>query len=172
MKNILKKWFNKKEIHYHLEILRFVLASIFLWSFFDKLFGLGYSTQIGKAWVDGVSPTSGFLSFATEGKYFAPLFQSMSGSPLVDWLFMLGLLGIGTSLLLGIGTKVAGYSGALLMTLLWFASLPPEHHPFIDEHVVYFVIFVTFIHKKIGYWYGLRGTWQQTELVKKYPVLE
>lgn len=172
MKNILKKWFYKQTINYHLEILRFVLSGIFLWSFFDKVFGLGYSTPIGKAWIDGVSPTTGFLQFATEGKYFAPLFQSMAGNPLVDWLFMLGLLGIGLSLLLGIGTKIAGYSGALLMALLWFASLPPQHHPFLDEHVVYFVILVTFVHNDIGYWYGLRETWKRTHIVKKYPVLE
>lgn len=31
------------------------------------------------------------------------LFNAIAGAPVIDWLFMLSLLGIGTALLLGIG---------------------------------------------------------------------
>lgn len=31
-----------------------------LWAFLDKTFGLGYSTRVAKAWVNGGSPTKGF----------------------------------------------------------------------------------------------------------------
>lgn len=32
-----------------------------LWAFLDKTFGLGYATPAANAWVDGGSPTKGFL---------------------------------------------------------------------------------------------------------------
>jgi len=54
-----------------------------------------------------------------------------------DWLFMLGLLGIGLALIFGVGMRVAAWSGAFLMTLMWAASLPLENNPLIDEHLVY-----------------------------------
>jgi len=95
-------------------VLRIGMGWIFLWGFLDKLFGLGFATASEKAWLAGGSPTSGYLNFATSGP-FAPLFQSLAGNPVVDWLFMLGLLLLGLALILGIGVKIAGYSGALLM---------------------------------------------------------
>ena len=43
--------------------LRLVMGFIFLWAFFDKVFGLGFATTTDKAWIYGMSPTTGFLSF-------------------------------------------------------------------------------------------------------------
>src|SRR3989344_8142829 len=111
-----------KEVNYTLGILRIALGLIFLWAFVDKLLGLGFATVREKAWIFGNSPTAGFLSNA-DG-FFSPVFNSLAGSALVDWLFMLGLFLIGLALVLGIGIKLAGYSGVLLMTLMWLASLP------------------------------------------------
>ncbi len=98
------------------KILRVCLGFIFLWPFLDKTFGLGISTVHGKAWIDGVSPTAGFLAHA-HGP-FGALFQNMSGSVLVDWLFMLGLLGVGLALMLGVGMKIAShhYAGRISHT--------------------------------------------------------
>src|SRR6185295_12626895 len=79
--------------------LRYVMAFIFLWAFVDKTFGLGFATTPEKAWIHGGSPTSGFLSFGTHGP-FVEIFKSLSGMPIIDWLFMLGLLFIGLTLLL------------------------------------------------------------------------
>ncbi len=116
--------------------LRLSMAWIFLWPFFDKVFGLGFATESGKAWIDGVSPTYGFLTHATQGP-FAGIFQAMAGNVIVDWLFMLGLLGIGLALLINKKVRFAGYMGALLMLLMWLAVMPPEHNPFLDDHIVY-----------------------------------
>ena len=151
--------------------LRIVVGLIFIWAFFDKVFGLGFATERGKAWIDGVSPTLGFLKFGTDGP-FDSLFQSLSGSIFVDWLFMLGLLLIGLTLILGIGVRIAGYSGALLMLLMWSAHLPPEHHPFLDEHIVYILVLLGCVYANSGDYWGLGRFWSGTKAVKRYPCLK
>lgn len=149
--------------------VRFVLSGIFLWAFFDKLFGLGYSTPAERAWINGGSPTRGFL--ANADGWFAGFFQAMAGSVAVDWLFMLGLLGIGLALLLGIGMRIAAASGALLMALMWIASLPGATNPLLDDHVVYAAVLVGLAMADAGATAGLGRWWQRLPLVSRYPVL-
>src|SRR5436190_898216 len=79
-------------------IARLGLGWIFLWPFLDKLFGLHHETPSANAWIHGGSPTSGFLSHATGP--FAGVFHSFAGQAWADWGFMLGLLFIGSALLL------------------------------------------------------------------------
>jgi thiosulfate dehydrogenase [quinone] large subunit len=152
-------------------LLRLSLGWTMLWGFLDKTFGLGFTTLPENAWLAGGSPTTGFLQFATKGP-FAELFQGMAGSPVVDWLFMLGLGLIGLALILGIGMKIASYSGALLMILMWTAALPPEHNPFMDEHLIYALLFLGMPLSKAGHIWGLGKWWSKQDLVKKYPFLQ
>lgn len=152
-------------------LLRFTLAFIMLWAFFDKVFGLGYATTPDKSWLQGVSPTTGFLKFGSQG-IFANFFHSLAGNPLVDWLFMMGLLLIGTALLLGIGMRIAGYSGALLMFLLYLSLTPPENNPLIDEHIVYMLVFLGLSDGEAGKKYGLGNWWSKTKLVTNYMFLQ
>lgn len=152
-------------------LLRLSMGWLFLWPFMDKVFGLGFSTEQGKAWIDGISPTFGYLSFATHGP-FAGLFQAMAGNVLVDWLFMLGLLLIGLSLMLGVGVKIASYSGAVMVGLMFIAaSLPPVHNPIIDEHIVYLMIFVLFTRIPVGDYLGFGKWWSAQTIVKNNPFL-
>lgn len=160
---------NKKQ--YIWALLRLALGLIFLWAFFDKLFGLGFATALGESWLSGGSPTLGFLKFGTHGP-FVSVYQGLAGSPLVDWLFMIGLLLIGMALIIGIGIKIASYSGALLMLLMWLAALPPEHHPFLDEHIIYLIILIGLVSAKLGQCLGLGKWWAETKLVKKFSFLE
>lgn len=154
---------------------RISLGIIFFWAFLDKLFGLGYSTAADKSWLLGNSPTAGFLKFATAGP-LSSIFQSMAGQVWVDWLFMLGLALIGFALLSGMGMKLAGYSGALLMSFMYLAAIPfyaPEsHNPLVDEHIVYAFILLAFTQIKVGQWYGFGKQWSQTRIVKENPILE
>ncbi len=119
--------------------LRLVMAFIFLWAFFDKLFGLGFATAPEKSWLHGGSPTAGFLLHGTHGP-FAAFFQSLAGMPLVDWLFMLGLLFVGLSLLLQRWVKWGAFAGGAMMLLMFLAALPPENNPLVDEHIVYLLV--------------------------------
>jgi thiosulfate dehydrogenase (quinone) large subunit len=157
---------HKKE-EYVWAFLRIGLGWIFLWAFVDKLFGLGFATAADKSWLLGNSPTAGFLQFATKGP-FASLFQGLAGSAFVDWLFMLGLLLLGLSLILGIGVRAASYAGALLMLLMWLAALPPEHNPVLDEHIIYAITLLGIGTVRAGRWMGLGNWWSKTKLVKKY----
>ena len=72
-------------------VLRLVMGSIFFWAGIDKIFGLGFATLPEKSWIAGVSPTSGFLTNATEGP-LATIFQSLSHNPILDFLFVGGFV--------------------------------------------------------------------------------
>ena len=50
-------------------LLRVAVGFIFLWAFLDKFFGLGYATAADKGWIDGGSPTKGFLSGVKVGPF-------------------------------------------------------------------------------------------------------
>src|SRR5687768_11684027 len=95
---------------YVLALARFSLAWTFLWAFLDKTFGLGFATAAEDAWINGGSPTFGFLSFGTEGKVFHDFFAGLAG-PFADWMFMIGLVGIGIALFAGIGMRIAAVAG-------------------------------------------------------------
>jgi thiosulfate dehydrogenase [quinone] large subunit len=153
-----------------LEFLRIVMGFIFLWTFVDKTFGLGFSTAAGKSWLSGSSPTEGFLKFGSEGP-LATTFQNLAGSTVIDWLFMLGMLGVGLALIFGIGMKIASYSGSLIMFLIYLATIPPEHNPIFDDHVVYILLLI-YLKDKAGFKWGFREFWSKTSLVRRNRFLE
>src|SRR3989344_3725287 len=122
-------------------ILRFVMSFIFLWTFFDKVFGLGFATTTAKAWINGGSPTSGFLGNAVRGP-FADFFHGLAGVAVVDWLFMAGLLFVGLTLLLNKYMKLGVLAGSVMLFLMYLALLLPENNPVIDEHIVYILVLI------------------------------
>jgi thiosulfate dehydrogenase [quinone] large subunit len=150
--------------------LRFAMSWLFLWPFLDKLFGLGFSTKQADAWLFGGSPTTGFLKFGTDGP-FAFLFQQLAGQAWVDWIFMLGLLGIGLAFLLGIAQRIAAYSGSLLLLLMWLATFPPDHNPFLDEHLIFLITLLLLAEHYKDRSSGFSKAWRQTKLVKQFPIL-
>ena len=157
---------------YFWALLRLTLGLMFLWAFFDKLLGLGFATAPDKSWLSGGSPTTGFLKMAVTGP-FANLYHSLAGMPVVDWLFMMGLLGIGLALTLGVAIKFASACGIALVMLMYLALIPPKNHPFIDDHIVEAVGFLGLIlaDSNPGELLGLGKWWRQTDLVQKYPWL-
>ena len=132
MKNIFTKVFS-------ITTLRLLMGFIFLWAFLDKTFGLGFATTADKAWILGGSPTSGFLTHAVVGP-FATFFNSLAGVVLVDWLFMLGLLFDGVTLILNRYVKWGALAGIMMLILMYLALLFPENNPFVDDHIVYAVL--------------------------------
>lgn len=153
-----------------LGITRLSLGFVFMWAFLDKTFGLGFATERADAWINGGSATFGFLAHGTTGP-FATMFQSIAGATWADWLFMVGLLGIGTALLLGIGMRIAAASGALLLMLMWAAALPLENNPVIDDHVVYAIVLGLLAAAHAGRHLGLGARWERTALVRRFPIL-
>lgn len=151
-------------------LLRISIGFIFLWAFFDKLFGLGFATAWDKSWLAGSSPTFGFLKFGTYGP-FKPLFESLAGNLVVDYIFMFGLLGVGLALVLGIARKITALSGTLLLFLMWLALLPPKNNPILDEHIIYILALQLLLQLRSGEVFGLANWWENTPLVKKYRWL-
>lgn len=163
-----------------LSLLRLALGIEFLWAFFDKVFGLGYSTPSAKAWVHGGSPTKGFLSGVAAGPLQSP-FNAIAGNPVIDWLFMLGLLGIGAALILGVALRVAAASGAVLLLMMWFASWPPatiaggqpthSSNPLVDEHIISALAIIA-VGAYAAHSAGYLGRWWSTQsLVRRSPWL-
>lgn len=151
-------------------LLRIALGWIFLWPFFDKLWGLGYATDRDDAWVQGGSPTRGFLEFGTRGP-LADSFQSIAGEWWADGLFMFGLLAIGLALTAGVGVRIAAVAGSALLVLMWLAALMPEHNPFIDDHIVYAIALVGLAAANAGDYLGFGRQWATTPLVQTLPFL-
>lgn len=173
-------------------LLRVAMGWTFLWTFVDKLFGLGFATgrnaETGAivfggpdAWINGGSPTAGVLGFALKGP-FKGFYQTITGAQItavgptaagwIDWVFMLSMLAIGLALILGIGVRLAAVGGIAWMTIFYTATaIWPEFDPFLDEHIVYAVVLAGLFLANAGRYYGLGRIWQRTELVKRHPIL-
>jgi thiosulfate dehydrogenase [quinone] large subunit len=146
--------------------LRIVFGWIFLWAFLDKLFGFGYATPSERAWINGGSPTRGFLSNSATGP-FEGFYKDIAGATWADWLFMIGLAGLGIALLLGIGMRVAAASGALLYLMMWTVALPPETNPIVDDHIVGALVLIVLALVHAGDTFGLGRWWKRQPIVQQ-----
>jgi thiosulfate dehydrogenase [quinone] large subunit len=161
---------------------RISLGSIFLWAFLDKTFALGHETGVSAktgltdyfgpaAWIHGGSPTKGFLAFGTKGP-LADFYGNLAGNPIIDWLFMLGLLGIGSALVLGIGMRIAAVAGAALLVMMFTASLPPANHIFMDDHLIYAMVLGMLALAGAGKTFGLGKQWETIPVVRDHDILK
>ncbi|MGJ6968263.1 hypothetical protein ACSDR0_40780 [Streptosporangium sp. G11] len=159
-----------RPVDYVWAVARIGLGWIFLWAFLDKTFGWGFATPADRAWIAGGSPTTGFLKGTGENA-LGGIFGALAGQAWVDWLFMLGLLGIGTALVLGIGMRVAAVAGGLMLVLMWAAALPLDTNPFVDDHLVYVVVLAGLSLANAGDTLGAGAAWARTSLVRRLPIL-
>lgn len=166
---------------YVVAVVRIVTGFMFLWAFLDKTFGLGYSTLSAKAWINGGHPTKGFLSSLNAGP-FASTFHSWAGQGWADWLFMIGLAGIGIALILGIGVRVAAVAGVVLVAFMWVAVWPLAQHasdgsltgstnPLVDEHVMDALVLMTAGFLGAGSRLGLGALWAKLPFVRDHRAL-
>jgi thiosulfate dehydrogenase (quinone) large subunit len=160
-----------------LAAFRVVMGLEFLWAFFDKTFGLGYATPAERAWINGGSPTKGFLSRVAVGP-FESTFHALAGATWADWLFMVGLLGIGIALVLGIGLRVAAVSGTVMMLGMWAAEWPlakvtsagepsMSTNPIIDYHIIYALVLIVLAVTYAGHTWGLGRLWARLPFVQR-----
>jgi len=160
-----------------LAVARLAVGFVFLWAFLDKTFGLGYATPSAKAWIHGGSPTRGFLSSVAVGP-FESTFHSWAGATWANWLFMLGLLGVGVALTLGVALRAAAASGTVLMLLMWAAEWPLAKHtsagelsmstnPIVDYHLVYALALIVVAVTYAGNTWGLGRLWAKLPFVRR-----
>lgn len=161
-----------------LAVLRVSTGFVFLWAFLDKTFGLGYSTPSAKAWINGGSPTKGFLANVEVGP-FESVSHAIAGTWWANGLFMLGMLAVGVALITGIGLRVAAASGALIMAMMWFAEFPLAQHtssgeatgstnPLTDYHFVYAVVVIVLAATYAGHTWGLGRVWTRLPFVQRH----
>ena len=147
----------------------------------DKTFGLGYATASDNAWINGGSPTKGFLSRVAVGP-LESTFQSMAGDAWVDWLYMIGLLGIGVALVAGVGLRIAAAATTVLMALMWVAEWPlamttsagdptMSTNPLVDYHVIYAIVTIVLAIAYAGDTWGLGKSWARLPLVQRHRWL-
>ena len=166
-------------------LLRIGMGWTFLWAFLDKAFALGFATgrnpETGAidffgpaAWINGGSPTDGFLQYGVHTKgFFADMYGALAGQTWVEWGYMLSMLLIGLALILGIGTRLAAIGGIVWLAFLYTASaIWPEHHPFVDDHVIYALVLGGVAYVGAGRYLGLGRWWESTALVRKFPILK
>jgi thiosulfate dehydrogenase (quinone) large subunit len=161
----------RRTTRYVWAVVRLALGWTFLWAFLDKTFGLGHSTAAENAWINGGSPTYGFLKFAAAGP-FKDLYNGIAGAAWADWLFMAGLAGIGIALMLGIGMRIAAVAGGLLYVLMWTAVLPPANNPFLDDHLINAAVLAGLALVGAGDTLGLGRHWARLPLVQRMPWLK
>jgi thiosulfate dehydrogenase [quinone] large subunit len=160
-----------------LAVFRVVLGFEFLWAFLDKTFGLGYATPAERAWINGGSPTKGFLSRVAVGP-FESTFHAWAGAAWADWLFMIGLLAIGIALILGIGLRIAAVSGTLMMLGMWAAEWPLDKltsagepsmstNPIVDYHIIYALALIALAVTFAGNIWGLGKRWAKLPFVQR-----
>ena len=164
-----------------LGVLRLSLGWVFLWAFLDKLLALGFATgrdaesgvvdRFGDAaWINGGSPTKGFLSFGTAGP-LKDFYGSFAGAAWADWLFMIGLLGIGIALMLGVAMRIATVSGMAMLVMMWSAALAPANNPFMDDHLIYALTLGVLLGIGAGHHLGLGTVWNRLALVQQHRWL-
>ncbi|HEU5108434.1 MAG TPA: hypothetical protein VFT95_07735 [Micromonosporaceae bacterium] len=169
-----------------LAVLRIAFGLTFLWAFFDKLFALGFATgrsvnpetgvetvdRFGDAaFINGASPTEGFLGFAADGP-FKDFYNGIAGAAWADWLFMAGLFGIGLALTFGIVMRVGTIAGAVLYMLMWTVVLPPPNNPVLDDHVLGAISMIVLLTTAAGTTWGLGKAWNELPLVQRQPWLK
>ena len=141
--------------------LRLAMGWIFIWAGFDKLI---------TDWSAGY-----WLTNLTKGPFkelFVDMGQSQAALDVVDPLVIWGQILIGFSLILGIFTRFGLLMAATQMFLFYIAALWPEFNPFMDEHIVYILIFALLGALGAGRVLGLDALLERAEPVKKVPQLE
>jgi thiosulfate dehydrogenase [quinone] large subunit len=160
-----------------LAALRIATGFLFLWAFLDKLFGWHYTTASKAAWLNGGSPTKGFLGHVQVGPFQA-MFRDWAGATWADWLFMLALAGVGIAVVLGVALRVAAGAGTLLLALMWLAEWPLAQHnslgaatsstnPLVDYHVVYALVLVVLALTYAGDTWGFGRLWRTLKPVRR-----
>ncbi len=137
-------------------LLRLTMGWIFIWSGFDKLV-----TNFSAA---------GFLTNATQGPFggwFQDLGANQTAVDIINPLVIWGQILIGITLMFGIFTRGGLFWAAVMVFLFYLAQLPPANNPFMDEHLVYIIVFALLGALGAGRIFGLDALVERLSWVRK-----
>ena len=158
-----------------LAILRLATGFIFLWAFLDKAFGLGFSTTSAAAWIQGGTPSQGFLnSPAVTGPLKS--FFALIASPASDVLFMLAMIAVGAAVMLGVGLRVSAVAGSVVLLFMYLAEWPfaanaGSTNPLVDYHLIYALALIVIALVSAGDTWGFGRVWKSLPIVRKHRWL-
>ena len=120
--------------------------------------------------------TAGFLNHVVTFHNFFALFAAPAVLPFTDVMVKWGHLLIGLSLISGLGVRLSGPFGVLLMITYYFAHMkfPYIEEPvnfLVDYHLVYATVIVYLIAHRAGHVFGLDGLVEKMHMTEEYPVL-
>ena len=162
---------DKKEIGENaLAVLRIMIGWLFLWPFFDKLFGLGFQTEHGKGMIDGGSPSS-YVEYMTRGPFEA-VFKAIAGNAFIDYLMMAALLILGITLIFGIASKLTTIGASAFVLIMFCIELPPTDNPLFDYHITWIAAFIVILYLGGFERLSVYRWWKELPIVKRFPILE
>jgi thiosulfate dehydrogenase [quinone] large subunit len=163
-----------------LVILRVVLGFGFLYAGLDKLLDLNGN---------GPFSAAGFLAHATAGaipnmvghdpatmvhnpthQFWVDLAANPGVVGIINFLVVFGEIAIGTALILGVATRLAGSLGAVMMFLFWIAAWDFQNG-IVNEQFVYMLLAAVVAYASAGRVFGLDAIIEKTELVRRTPGL-
>lgn len=110
------------------------------------MFYAGITKLLNPSWT-----AAGFLNGSSG--VFSAFFKALAGNALVDQLVVWGLMLIGLSLLLGAFVRLSSFFAVVMMILFYLPYFPPENG-FVEEHVVYAVVFALLMIFDSGKFFG------------------
>ncbi len=154
---------------YAIAIFRIMVGWLLLWGFIDKMFGLGFRTPAGQGVIDGGSPSS-FIAYA-DGGILADLYNTLAGNVVADVLLMAGLLILGTTLIIGIASKLTTILTVAFLVVMYTLWTPPPDNPLIDDHIVMSMGMVATYYLGGFEKLSLNGWWRSIPIVERFPIL-
>ncbi|HED04463.1 MAG TPA: DoxX family membrane protein [Candidatus Fraserbacteria bacterium] len=126
--------------------------------------GLRLLTEGGwKAWMQ----IGGFLPGVVRGPFAGP-FVALWDSPVILYLVIWSAILVGIAMILGLFVRLAAIGGATMMLLFYIATIPPQFG-WVNQQLIFLLIFTLFPALGPGYQLGL--DYFLIPLRKRYPVL-
>lgn len=115
------------------------------------------------AWVQ----IGGFLPRTVEGPFAGP-FLALWESPVILFLVIFGSIAVGAAMILGLFVRLAAIGGALMMITFYLSNIPPQFG-WVNQQLIYFLIFALFPALGPGYHWGLDRFIRPYE--ERFPIL-
>ena len=168
--------------HAAIGLLRIAYGWTFLWAFLDKLFGLGFSTSAKSAWINGGSPSTGYLQHAVNANspfasFYSNTLVNLNHSlfGIVDWALMLMFLIVGVTMILGFMIRFSTVISLIFFVMVYISEIPfaaGATNPIVDEHIFYILIALVIVFTSASHYLGIGNRWDNLSLVRQYPLLK